>query len=529
MYLSGESTPYGINMVKALSVSDDSVSNRKVCIIDSGYDINHPDLPKGSVVTGTNGRKSWNQDTDGHGTHVAGTIAAVGGNGKGVVGVVRNGKMKLHIIRVFGDPLGGGRTEWVWTSDVVGAAEECQRVGSNVVNMSLGRPGGPLQFEKDAYQRMYNEGMLLVAAAGNDANTAYSYPASYDAVMSVAAVDSSKSLAWFSQRNDQVDVAAPGVGVRSTIPGGGYGNKSGTSMASPHVAGVAALVWSYVPDKSAQEIREALEKTAEDLGANGRDNSFGHGLVQADRAIEFLKKSDGSTNVAYGKSTLQSSTGWSGSSSRAVDGNVSGNYWHNSVTHTNLQSNPWWRVYLQEVYKIDSIFIYNRQDCCSDRLSNFKVDVLRGESVVWSYTYSGMPGYHTAIDVPGTVIGDSVKVSLPGSGTKYLSLAEVQVWASNKSVVYELAGSTYATCQGKYTPSSEYVGGKLIWDRTTGSRFVFKCARNGHWCITGSQWRQDFIDGKITHCGAFICSRNSANEWFEADWSNNNGARVEGA
>ena len=137
-------------------------------------------------------------------------------------------------------------------------------------------------------------------------------------------------------------------------------------------------------------------------------------------------------NVARGKSTLQSSTGWGGSSSRAVDGNVSGYYGYNSVTHTNLQSNPWWRVNLQAVYKIDSISIYNRQDsCCSNRLSNFKVDVLFGKSVVWSYTHSGMPGYRTDIDIPGTVNGDSVKISLPGSN-KYLSLAEVQVWSSGE-------------------------------------------------------------------------------------------------
>ena len=86
-----------------------------------------------------------------------------------------------------------------------------------------------------------------------------------------------------------------------------------------------------------------------------------------------------------------------------------------------IASSVWgkWRVYFKAVYKIDSIYIYNREDCCSDRLSNFKVNVLRGESIVWSYTHSGMPGYHAAIDVPGTVNGDSVEVevSLPGNNT----------------------------------------------------------------------------------------------------------------
>jgi len=100
-------------------------------------------------------------------------------------------------------------------------------------------------------------------------------------------------------------------------------------------------------------------------------------------------------------------------------------------------------------------------------------------------------------------------------------------WSARHGKHYELVGSTYATCQGEYTKSSsDYVGGKPIWDRITGSRFIFKCELNGRWCITGSQWRQDFLDGKVTHCGAFLCSTDSTNEWYEADWSNNNGATV---
>jgi serine protease len=108
--------PYGINAVKAFEVSDSLVSNRKVCIIDSGYDINHPDLPKGSTVTGSaNGAGPWDQDGDGHGTHVAGTIAAIS-NGEGVVGVARNGELQLHIVRVFRDD-----GEYAWGSDIVNA------------------------------------------------------------------------------------------------------------------------------------------------------------------------------------------------------------------------------------------------------------------------------------------------------------------------------------------------------------------------------------------------------------------------
>lgn len=115
-----ESRPYGIDQVKALSVSDEFVNNRKVCIIDSGYDANHEDLPSfttGSSITGTSGGAGpWDKDVNGHGTHVAGSICAVGDNGKGVVGVNRNGELKLHIVRVFDD-----EGEWTWTSTLVKA------------------------------------------------------------------------------------------------------------------------------------------------------------------------------------------------------------------------------------------------------------------------------------------------------------------------------------------------------------------------------------------------------------------------
>jgi len=285
VYLEAERTPYGIEKVMALDVPDTYVSNRKVCIIDTGYDKDHLDLPSGDTVTGKGaGNLQWSQDGNGHGTHVAGTVAAVGGNDLGVVGVNRNGKLKLHIVRVFND-----KGNFVWASGLVQAVNECVDAGANVVNMSLGG-GGFLKFENNAYKKVVEErNVLIVAAAGNDGNTEKSYPASYDAVMSVAAVDEDNDIANFSQQNDQVDIAAPGVDILSTIPGNRYRTLSGTSMASPHVAGVAALVWSYFPDKSALDIREALQNSAQNLGSPGRDNVYGHGLVRADRALQYLQ------------------------------------------------------------------------------------------------------------------------------------------------------------------------------------------------------------------------------------------------
>ncbi len=292
MYLQAEQIPYGINKVQALTVPDTNVANRKVCIIDTGYDITHPDLTSDpNVVNGYSGSLStagaWDYDGHGHGTHVAGTIAAIQGNNQGVVGVNRNGQVQLYIVKVFNNS-----GNWSWGSDVVAAARICRDNGANIVSMSLGG-GGYSQVADDAYKSLLlDDDVLLVAAAGNGGDTSYLYPASYEYVMSVAATDSNNNLAYFSQRNDQVDIAAPGVSVLSTLPNhvasSGYAAWSGTSMATPHVSGVAALVWSLDTSMSANEIRGLLQQSAQDLGDAGRDNSYGHGLVRADRARDMM-------------------------------------------------------------------------------------------------------------------------------------------------------------------------------------------------------------------------------------------------
>ena len=159
----------------------------------------------------------------------AGTIAAIGGNNKGVVGVNRNGQIKLHIVKVFDN-----NGMWTWASDLVKAVESCVAAGSTVVNMSLGG-GGYLKIEKEAYDRVYNQdGVLLVASAGNSGSSAKSYPASYPAVLSVGAVNKNNQRASFSQYNNEVDLCAPGVGVKSTVPGGDYSKYDGVSLIFVH-------------------------------------------------------------------------------------------------------------------------------------------------------------------------------------------------------------------------------------------------------------------------------------------------------
>jgi serine protease len=421
-----EIIPYGLDMVQATAVWDanhDGVidpgaatgTGIKVGVIDSGIFVGHEDFG-GVTISGYNGNLPWNQDGSGHGTHVCGTIAA-SLNGKGVVGV-SPGAIELYMVRVFGDS-----GTWAYSSTLLDAAQRCQKAGCKIISMSL---GGSLKSrtEEQGLNALYNNGagLLLIAAAGNDGTTRTSYPAGYASVVSVAAIDSTKTVADFSQKNSDVEVCAPGVGVLSTVPytdtsavtvgdatikgthiefaaqgdasgtlvdggigdqidpswsdkivliqrgtlsffdkvknaqangavgviiynnvsGGfsgtlgdgnsstipaigislddgnilksklgqvasltsrilsntsGYAEYDGTSMATPHVSAVAALVWSAVGNsKTAAQIRTALQVTAEDLGTAGRDTAYGYGLVRAKAAIGNLVGPGGGNN-----------------------------------------------------------------------------------------------------------------------------------------------------------------------------------------------------------------------------------------
>jgi subtilisin family serine protease len=403
-YTLGQLVPWGIKAVQADQLSDINAGNRKVCIIDSGYDNAHEDL-NGNVVTGEfdSGTGNWYTDENHHGSHVAGTIAGIN-NGLGVVGVNPNKKLKLHIVKVF------GADGWAYSSTLATAANKCGAAGANVISMSLGG-GRSSQTEKKAFDTLQTKGVLSIAAAGNDGNTVISYPAGYTSVMMVAAVDENKQWATFSQYNTKVEISGPGVSVLSTVPmgagseshlavgsttytpgdmdgspkktatapladfglgdavnssvagkvcliqrgtidfatkvsncqasggvgaivynnaAGGFGGTlgttvtsipsvtasdvdgaamkaqlgqsatvevkatnyafyDGTSMATPHVSAVAALVWSYFPTCTGSQIRASLTKSALDLDVAGKDNKTGYGLVQAKAAYDRIK------------------------------------------------------------------------------------------------------------------------------------------------------------------------------------------------------------------------------------------------
>jgi subtilisin family serine protease len=394
-------TPYGITMVQADQVPDTTARNRKVCIIDSGYETTHEDLIGGNTIHGVNLTTSgdWNTDELHHGTHVGGTISAVD-NQLGVIGVMPNKRVILYIVKVF-DASGTAPT-----SRINQAMQICADHHANVVSMSLG--GGFSQSQQQVVTQLAAQNVMMVAAAGNAGNTSISYPAGFAEVISVAAVDSAMAWATFSQFNADVELAAPGVTVKSTVPMGtgadstlnvggtnyevvgiqespnisatgpladfglgdtiipggmtgkicliqrgditfalkvqnctasggigaaiynnvpglfagtmageittipstgangddgaellskvgqqttvanavgNYAYFDGTSMATPHVSAVAALVWSYFPNCTAEQIRTTLDNSAMDLGDAGRDVKFGFGLVQAKKAF----------------------------------------------------------------------------------------------------------------------------------------------------------------------------------------------------------------------------------------------------
>ncbi|MGC9334133.1 MAG: S8 family serine peptidase [Anaerolineae bacterium] len=413
-YLDAEVVPYGIEAVQApeawvLGADGDGV---EVCIIDTGFGAHHEDL-QGLWVDGhSQVDDNWAYDGYGHGTHVAGTITAVGNNEVGVIGV-SPGDVDLFIVKIFDND--GLWVSQAHASNLIAAAEMCADNGARIISMSLGG-GNPTPPEERMFDSLYEQGVLSVAAAGNTGLEEPHYPASYSSVVAVAATDVNNVVAGFSTFNDQVELAAPGVGVLSTVPfvqetwfdvgdsryeaipmefapygevtgglvdgglclatdspgawngkvvlcqrgevsfaekvttvmagggiaavvynnvdegpvngtlgeegdwivavgismadgaealehlgesvtvnsaapvvGSGYEAWSGTSMATPHVSGVAALLWSANPEWTNVQIREAMCATALDLGDEGWDMHYGYGLVQAYDALKYLQ------------------------------------------------------------------------------------------------------------------------------------------------------------------------------------------------------------------------------------------------
>jgi len=264
-----------------------------IAILDTGIDTSHPDLAT-KVLTSidTTGSLTSSNDIRGHGTHVAGIASACTDNGIGVAGLGYNSS--LMNVKVLADD-GYGDYSWV-AEGIVWAAEH----GANVINLSLGG-SSPSSTLEDAVNYAWSKGVVIVAAAGNNGSTSPFYPAYYTNVVSVAATyisytDNVEAIVSWSNRGDWVDVAAPGVNIYSTLVNNGYGYKSGTSMASPYVAGLAALLFSVVSDNNGDgilndEVKWRIESTCDNV--NGYDNlgkpaTVVHGRINAYQAVADL-------------------------------------------------------------------------------------------------------------------------------------------------------------------------------------------------------------------------------------------------
>jgi chitodextrinase len=282
-------------MEDAVDVSTSTAgSGAKVAVLDTGIDYDHPDLAPiyaggYDVVNGDNDPK----DDHYHGTHCAGTIAAADDEANALSGslVGTAPSVSLYAVKVL-DSQGSG------TSDGVAAGIDWAAAnGMDVASLSLGS-SSPSDVIQTAGENAYAAGVTLIAASGND-GAACGYPAAFPEFIAVGATDQSDLIADFSNYGAELEISAPGVDIKSTTPtylsGGGpfnpsanYDTLSGTSMATPHVSGVAGLIAAADSSLTNVEIRDILTSTAEDLGDTGWDQYFGYGIVDAEAAINVV-------------------------------------------------------------------------------------------------------------------------------------------------------------------------------------------------------------------------------------------------
>lgn len=249
-----------------------------VAVVDTGVDLSHSDLTS-RLIPGFNAIDDAKPAADdvGHGTHVAGIIAASVNNNLGIAGLTwSNPIMPVKVL----DNSGAGNAYNV-ARGIIWATDH----GAKVINMSLGNYA-QADFLHDAVKYAYDRDVVLVAASGNDNTSSPGYPAAYPEVIAVAATDSDFQRASFSNFGNYIDVAAPGVNIASTYKNNQYASLSGTSMASPHVAALAALIRSANPALTNKQVMDILRNTASDLGSAGQDPYYGFGEIDVTRALE---------------------------------------------------------------------------------------------------------------------------------------------------------------------------------------------------------------------------------------------------
>ncbi|MFQ5607297.1 MAG: S8 family serine peptidase [Candidatus Zixiibacteriota bacterium] len=335
VHMTAQTVPWGITEVNApvAHARGTRGSGVKVGVLDTGIDHGHVDLAA-NYVSGIDFVNNDNNpmDDNGHGTHVSGTIAAVD-NTFGVLGVAPSAS--LYGIKVL-DRFGSGSF-----GDVIAGIDWSAANGLDVINMSLGASVGTNSL-RTACDNAFASGVVICAAAGNDNGAPVNFPAVYSSVIAVSAIDQNLNLAGFSNRGPEVEVTAPGVGVISTFINNQYATGDGTSMSSPHVAGVAALIWSTGQFTTATAVRDQLGATAVDLGSAGRDNDFGFGLVDADAATSGGGGNQAPTANANGPYTGETgaAVSFSSAGSSDPDGTITDYSWDFGDGGSSAAANP---------------------------------------------------------------------------------------------------------------------------------------------------------------------------------------------
>jgi serine protease len=254
-----------------------------IAVVDQGTDYEHTDLQsRFGENKGTDEVWFFKDDpspifdgTENHGTHVSGIASASTDNGVGIAGISNSRLLSVRALTTIGSGS---------TASIADGVQYAADQGANIINLSLGA-GERTQTMKDAIDYATANGSLPIAAAGNNGEEGVSYPARFEDVVAVGAVDDTENLTEFSQYGRYLDVVAPGKNIRSTVPGDEYSTLSGTSMACPAAAGVAALGLAANPYMGVAELRALLKESSRDIGLNWKEQGKGH--VDAKNIVEF--------------------------------------------------------------------------------------------------------------------------------------------------------------------------------------------------------------------------------------------------
>ncbi|MEO6457466.1 MAG: S8 family peptidase, partial [Chloroflexia bacterium] len=283
-YVAGQQ--WGITQIKAEQAWDvtTGATNIVIAVLDTGTATDHPDLAD-KIVPGYDFINNDNNPYDDvfHGTQTAGVAAASSNNGEGVAGV--SWGARIMPVKVLG-PRGGS------DDAVARGIRWAVDNGAKIINASLGSPSNA-RVLREAVEYAHARGVLFVAAAGNTPDGKSHYPAAYESVLSVGATGRSDTVTGFSSWGPFVDVSAPGVGILSTSWNDGqlnYEYNNGTSYSAPFVAGLAALVWSVNPSFTADQVKQIVEDSSDDLGTPGFDEYYGRGRVNALRAVQMAQQ-----------------------------------------------------------------------------------------------------------------------------------------------------------------------------------------------------------------------------------------------